>query len=93
MNIVFYDHHFFFAGATFGSVLAMFGSGWLINHAGWKSVFYAGFLGVCLWFPVWMIMIRDTPENHTCIGREELTILDRRRNVKNQVCVMNLSYI
>ncbi|KAL7642913.1 UNVERIFIED_CONTAM: hypothetical protein RMT77_006202 [Armadillidium vulgare] len=66
---------FFFSGMQFGTVVSMMLSGYLCSTdflGGWPSAFYViGFLTV-IWGVLWFILIKDNPQDHPRISKEEL---------------------
>ncbi|KAB7499893.1 putative inorganic phosphate cotransporter, partial [Armadillidium nasatum] len=66
---------FFFSGMQFGIVISMTLSGYLCSTdflGGWPSAFYVlGFLTV-IWGVLWFILIKDNPQDHPRISKEEL---------------------
>nr|XP_054756776.1 sialin-like [Lytechinus pictus] len=71
---------FTYAGAHFGTVLALPISGVLCNSeflGGWPSVFYVfGVFGV-VWFIFWIALVHDTPDKHPRISPEERFFLQK----------------
>ncbi|KAL7642910.1 UNVERIFIED_CONTAM: hypothetical protein RMT77_006199 [Armadillidium vulgare] len=66
---------FFFSGLQFGTFISMTLSGYLCTTdflGGWPSAFYViGFLTV-IWGVLWFILIKDNPQDHPRISKEEL---------------------
>ncbi|KAB7499896.1 putative inorganic phosphate cotransporter [Armadillidium nasatum] len=66
---------FFFSGLQFGTFISMTLSGYLCSTdflGGWPSAFYViGFLTV-IWGVLWFILIKDNPQDHPRISKEEL---------------------
>ena len=60
-----------FVGAAFG----VFVSGWIVDWFGWQWTFFIfGALGL-LWIPIWIILVRDTPQSHPWINECELRFI------------------
>lgn len=60
-----------FAGNYAGTVVAMPASGLLAAKYGWESVFYVfGTIG-CIWYIVWIIIVRESPEKDQYCSIEE----------------------
>lgn len=66
---------FLLSGVPLGTLVALLGSGWLVERFGWPSVFYGfGLLGL-LWAAVWFLVARDDPSRHPLINPRELALL------------------
>ena len=62
-------------GIPLGTIFALLTTGWLIEHHGWESVFYA-FGGLGLVFAAfWFRMIHARPSLHPTIGAGEASLL------------------
>jgi MFS transporter, ACS family, solute carrier family 17 (sodium-dependent inorganic phosphate cotransporter), other len=77
-----------FAGNYAGTVVSMPLSGLFANYFGWESVFYIfGAIGV-IWFIVWTLVVRKSPEEDPFISDEEkryiMTKLGQTKNQKLQ---------
>lgn len=60
-----------FCGIPFGTVLANFVSGIIAVKFGWQSIFYfAGTSGV-VWFILWAVFVRSSPQNDPFISEKE----------------------
>lgn len=58
-------------GVPAGTIFALLATGWLIEHHGWPSVFYAfGGFGI-LFAGAWFLLIRQRPALHPTISEEE----------------------
>lgn len=66
-----------YAGTYVGTVVALPGSGWLATAYGWQSLFYVfGTIG-CVWFVLWMLIVRESPEQDRNIGEDELQYIQK----------------
>ncbi|XP_063707166.1 vesicular glutamate transporter 2-like [Culicoides brevitarsis] len=72
------------SGAYFGTILAMSGTGVLSDFYGWQSVFYvSGGIGVTF-FVLWLLLVKESPENDPWITDEEKNfILEGTRENSN----------
>ncbi|XP_070533110.1 sialin-like [Ptychodera flava] len=69
---------FTYAGAQFGTVVALPISGLLCDSKwGWPSVFYVFGISGCLWFIIWMILVYETPSSHPRISQEEREYIEK----------------
>jgi ACS family sodium-dependent inorganic phosphate cotransporter len=60
-----------YAGTFIGMVIAMSTCGILAQVYGWESVFYVyGVIG-CLWYLLWLAIVRASPEHDRFISDEE----------------------
>ena len=65
-----------YAGAAFGTVIAMPACGYLCEYVNWESVFYVfGAFGV-VWFIVWAFLVFDGPDVHPRISQQEKDFLE-----------------
>ncbi|KAG0727141.1 Sialin [Chionoecetes opilio] len=61
-------------GMALGSVVAMGSSQWVVDHMGWRWVFWgAGILGL-VWTPFWVYFVRNVP-CHPLMSRQEKELL------------------
>lgn len=61
-----------FAGSYVGTVVSMPISGILANQLGWESCFYVfGAIG-CIWYLLWIIIVRESPDKDKYISKDEL---------------------
>ncbi|KAG4068165.1 hypothetical protein HA402_001590 [Bradysia odoriphaga] len=59
------------AGAFVGTVVGLPVSGLLADHAGWESIFYVVGSVALLWYIIWLILIRGSPESDPFISKYE----------------------
>lgn len=65
-----------YAGTYVGTVITMPGSGLLTTMYGWESVFYVfGSFG-CVWFVLYLLIIRESPEKDKYISDDELRFIE-----------------
>ena len=80
---------FSYAGAAFGTVIAMPACGYLCEYVNWESVFYVfGAFGV-VWFIVWAFLVFDGPDVHPRISQQEKDFLEV--NQQNKI-VMSMTF-
>ncbi|XP_031633346.1 vesicular glutamate transporter 1 [Contarinia nasturtii] len=61
-----------FAGNYAGTIVSMPVSGILANEFGWESCFYVfGAIG-CVWYVLWIIIVRESPDKDKYISKDEL---------------------
>lgn len=76
-----------YAGANFGTVISLPVSGWLCSldlWGGWPLAFYLfGGLGV-LWYIFWLIIVFDTPAQHTRIDPQERAYIEASVEPKDE---------
>lgn len=64
-------HALAMTGCAFGIVVALPLSGVLGEFYGWESIFYVtGAIG-CVWYVVWLLLIRESPETDRFISEKE----------------------
>ena len=62
-------------GIPAGTIFALLTTGWLIQHYGWPSVFYAfGGLGIAFAL-MWFVLVRQRPDQHPTISAGEKALL------------------
>jgi ACS family D-galactonate transporter-like MFS transporter len=60
------------SGQFIGSAFGVYASGWIVHWFGWQWTFIIfGALGL-LWVPIWIFLVRDTPQSHPWINEREL---------------------
>jgi sugar phosphate permease len=60
------------SGQFVGSALGVYASGLIVHWLGWQWTFILfGTLGL-LWVPIWIILVRDTPQSHPWVNQREL---------------------
>lgn len=64
-------HGIAIAGAFVGTVVGLPLSGLLADNAGWQSIFYVIGSITLLWYLIWLILIRESPENDSFISSYE----------------------
>lgn len=58
-------------GCYFGTVIANLLAGWLAEHYGWGSIFYVfGAIGL-IWYVVWTLLVRSSPDQDKWITKME----------------------
>ncbi len=63
------------SGQFVGLALGVFVSGWIVQLFGWQWTFIIfGGLGL-LWVPLWIYLVRDTPQSHPWINERELRFI------------------
>ncbi len=63
------------SGQFVGSALGVYVSGWIVHGFGWQWTFIIfGALGL-LWVPIWIVLVRDTPQSHPWINERELRFI------------------
>ena len=63
------------SGQFVGSAFGVFASGWIVHWFGWQWTFIIfGALGL-LWVPIWIFLVRDTPQSHPWINQRELRFI------------------
>ena len=63
------------SGQFVGSAFGVYISGWIVHWFGWQWTFIIfGTLGL-LWVPIWIFLVRDTPESHPWINERELRFI------------------
>ncbi len=68
------------SGAPLGTVVALFASGWMIEHFGWPASFYLfGGVGL-LWAVFWFWRIFENPSVHPRISKNELRLLQAEQS-------------
>ncbi|KAJ6637399.1 Mothers against decapentaplegic like 4 [Pseudolycoriella hygida] len=73
-----------YAGIFIGTTVTMPTSAYLATSFGWQSVFYVfGALGI-LWYTVWTIVVRSTPEKDRFISKDELIYIQSTVRVANK---------
>jgi ACS family sodium-dependent inorganic phosphate cotransporter len=66
-----------YAGNYIGTVVAMPISGVMAASVGWESLFYLfGVIG-CIWFLLWMVLIKSSPEKDPWISDGELQYIKK----------------
>lgn len=66
-----------YAGAYFGTVVAMPLSAFLGRYFGWPAIFYFFGIVAMLWCVFWVKLFYDLPENNPYISSNELALLKR----------------
>ena len=63
------------SGQFVGSAFGVFASGWIVYWFGWQWTFIIfGAMGL-LWIPIWIFLVRDTPQSHPWINERELRFI------------------
>jgi ACS family D-galactonate transporter-like MFS transporter len=63
------------SGQFVGSAFGVYASGWIVHWFGWQWTFIIfGALGL-LWVPIWIFLVRDTPQSHPWINQRELRFI------------------
>jgi len=63
------------SGQFVGMAFGVYASGWIIYWFGWQWTFVIfGALGL-LWVPIWIFLVRDTPQSHPWINQRELRFI------------------
>jgi MFS family permease len=63
------------SGQFVGSAFGVFASGWIVHWFGWQWTFIIfGSLGL-FWIPIWIFLVRDTPQSHPWINQRELRFI------------------
>jgi MFS transporter, ACS family, glucarate transporter len=63
------------SGQFVGSALGVYASGLIVHWFGWQWTFIIfGALGL-LWVPIWIVLVRDTPEAHPWVNQRELRFI------------------
>ncbi|HVT27781.1 MAG TPA: MFS transporter [Lacipirellulaceae bacterium] len=63
------------SGQFVGSAFGVYVSGLIVHWFGWQWTFIIfGALGL-LWVPIWMVLVRDTPQSHPWISQRELRFI------------------
>lgn len=71
-----------FAGNYAGTVVSMPLSGLFSTHFGWESVFYIfGAIGL-IWFIMWTIIVRKSPQDDPFISEEEKSYIMHKLGTK-----------
>lgn len=72
---------FALSGYLFGTVVANMTSGFLSVNYGWESVFYVfGVIGL-LWYLIWVLVVKATPDHDRFITTEEKNYIIENRSV------------
>lgn len=74
-----------FAGMLLGNMVALGGSGFVVEWFGWRWVFWLGGLLALAWTPLWLAFVRESPEEHPWITEEEKRLLAVNLDVKPRV--------
>lgn len=73
-----------FAGNYAGTVVAMPSSGLLAATYGWESVFYVfGAIG-CVWFVLWMLIVRSGPDRDRFCSENERDYIQKKIGIVGQ---------
>ncbi|XP_063605744.1 vesicular glutamate transporter 2.2-like isoform X2 [Penaeus indicus] len=64
-----------FSGMLLGNMVALGGSGLVVEWFGWRWVFWIGGLLALAWTPLWLALVRESPEEHPSITPEEKSLL------------------
>lgn len=70
-------HGIAISGAFIGTVITMPLAGWVGQVFGWESIFYVFGVIVCVWYVVWLILIRATPDTDPFISEREKGYIKR----------------
>ena len=63
------------SGQFVGSAFGVYFSGLIVHWVGWQWTFIIfGALGL-LWVPIWIFLVRDTPQSHPWINQRELRFI------------------
>ena len=63
------------SGQFVGMAFGVFASGWIVTWFGWQWTFIIfGALGL-LWIPIWLVLVRDTPQSHPWVNQRELRFI------------------
>lgn len=63
------------SGQFVGSAFGVYVSGLIVHWFGWQWTFIIfGLLGL-LWVPIWIVLVRDTPQSHPWINEHELRFI------------------
>ncbi|XP_037784237.1 uncharacterized transporter slc-17.2-like isoform X1 [Penaeus monodon] len=71
-----------FSGMLLGNMVALGGSGFVVEWFGWRWVFWLGGLLALAWTPLWLAFVRESPEEHPWITEEEKRLLAVNLDVK-----------
>ncbi|XP_047477636.1 sialin-like isoform X2 [Penaeus chinensis] len=71
-----------FSGMLLGNMVALGGSGLVVEWFGWRWVFWIGGLLALAWTPLWLALVRESPEEHPWITAEEKNLLAVNLDVK-----------
>lgn len=71
-----------YSGMSIGSLIALGGSGWVVNALGWQWVFYGGGILALMWTPLWLILVSNDPERNMFITKGERELLLVNENIK-----------
>ncbi|XP_069979625.1 vesicular glutamate transporter 1 isoform X3 [Penaeus vannamei] len=71
-----------YSGIAGGSLVALGASGWVVKLFGWRWIFWGGGILALAWTPLWLFLVRNSPEQHPLISRAELELLADTLHVK-----------
>ncbi|XP_046451668.1 sialin-like isoform X1 [Daphnia pulex] len=61
-----------YSGSYFGTVVSMGVCGLLAEHLGWASIFYVSGTFAVLWWILWFVLVKESPQEDRFIKRTEL---------------------
>lgn len=70
-------HGIAISGAFIGTVITMPLAGYVGQVFGWESIFYLFGALVCIWYVVWLFLIRETPDKDPFITEKERKYIQR----------------
>ena len=72
-------------GVPFGNLLILVIGGKLGQSFGWESIFYFSTAANIIWIILWLLMVRDMPENHPFIlDKEKQHIIKNRTKAQKK---------
>jgi MFS transporter, ACS family, solute carrier family 17 (sodium-dependent inorganic phosphate cotransporter), other len=82
-----------FAGTCSGTVVSLSLSGILAQVFGWESVFYVYGVVGCIWYVLWLAIVRASPDHDRFISDEEKEYIKASlRTSPNAPTVKNIPY-
>jgi MFS transporter, ACS family, solute carrier family 17 (sodium-dependent inorganic phosphate cotransporter), other len=82
-----------FAGTCSGTVVSLSLSGILAQVFGWESVFYVYGVVGCIWYVLWLAIVRASPDHDRFISDEEKQYIKASlRTSANAPTVKNIPY-
>ncbi|XP_042884921.1 sialin-like [Penaeus japonicus] len=71
-----------FSGMLLGNMVALGGSGLVVEWFGWRWVFWISGILALVWTPLWLFLVCESPEEHPWITLDEKRLLAVNLDVK-----------
>uniref|UniRef100_A0A0P4Y9Z8 Sialin n=1 Tax=Daphnia magna TaxID=35525 RepID=A0A0P4Y9Z8_9CRUS len=81
-----------YSGSYFGTVVSMGVCGLLAEHLGWASIFYVSGTFALLWWVLWFVLVKESPQEDRFIDRSELDYISNCLGVTANQHTLNVPW-